>query len=377
MRIVPLNCITKEITLAKTIYNSKGNILLRKGVLITPSLIKKIRLAEITTIYIDDGYSNVEIEDILKPEIKHAAIKTIKDTFKAIKNTLGHNANEKPNLQSRLKNKVMNKYLDKLKNISEAVINDIISSHHALVNIVDIKHIGNYTYEHSLSVAVLALVIGIEMRLSRHDLYCLFIGAVLHDLGKVFISKEILEMGDNMTEESLELYKKHSLDGYSYTRENHGLSATSKIVILQHHEHFDGSGYPNGTYGLNIHKFSRIVAICDAYDKMTSDGPNSPALPPNDVIEYLMASAGSKFDFDIVNLFIRKINPYPIGTLITLSNNETAVVINNNINFPMRPIVQVISIVNGKPMKKEVFDLLVRNDITISEIRYKDLNDNE
>lgn len=377
MRIVPINCVTEDTILAKTLYNTKGHVLLRRGTTLTHSLLEKIKAADIYTIYIDDGYCNEEIEDIIKPELRHKAVKTIKETFKTIEHDIQKNLSQSPKLRQRLNQKVMSKYVDNLKNMSDAIIEDILKSHHLLVNIIDIKHAGEYTYEHSLNVAILSLVVGIELRMNQHELFTLFTGAILHDIGKVFIDNDILELGDDKDELSQEIYNQHVEKGHAYIRENSGFSATSKIVVLQHHEHVDGTGYPNGTYGPSIHKNAKIVAICNAYDSMTSDFKNSPAVPANEVIEYIMGSAGTEFDFEITNTFVRKINPYPIGTLVDLSNHKTAVVVDTNVDFPLRPIVQVLE-VNGKEVnRKENYDLMSVTDVTIMRIRYKDLLNNE
>lgn len=374
MRIVPVNTITQETTLAKTIYNANGNVLLRKGTLITTSLLEKIKSADISTIYINDGYCTEEIEDILKPELKYKAVTTIKETFKTIQNDIQKSLQTGVKLHDRLKAKLMHKYVDKLSSITDAVIEDILKSHQLMVNVIDIKHKADYEYEHALNVAVLSLVIGIELRMNKHELYTLFIGAILHDLGKVFIDNSILDLGNKMDTIAYELYKDHPGKGYDYLKNNKGFSATSKIVILQHHEHYDGSGFPSGTSGENIHKNARLVAICNTYDKMTSDSINSPAVPANEAIEYIMGNAGTIFDFDYVNLFVRKINPYPVGTLVDLSNNKAAVVIDTNVDFPLRPIVQVLELFQKKVIKKDIYNLMEVTDITIKKIRYKDIN---
>jgi len=375
MRIIPVNCITQETTLAKTIYNSNGNILLRNGTTLTTSLLEKVKAAGVTTVYIDDGYSDVEIEDVIKPELRHAAVKTIKETFKTIEQDIASKMDAGLELNKRLKVKVMNKYLESLKGVSDSIIEDILKSHNLLINVIDIKHLGDYAYEHALNVAILSLITGIELRMKKHDLYTLFTGAILHDLGKVFIDQEILEAGDDLSEEQLELYQTHPQQGYNYVKDNKGFSATSKIVILQHHEHYDGTGFPNGTPGDNIHKNARIVAVCNTYDKMVSDAPGSPAIPANEAIEYIMGNAGTKFDFDIANIFVRKINPYPIGTLVDLSSDQTAVVIGTNADYPLRPIVQVLELNNGDVNKTDILDLLTCTDVIIRKIRYVDVKD--
>lgn len=376
MRIIPVNCINHETTLAKTIHNANGNILLRKGTTLTPSLLDKIKAAGIHTLYIDDGYSNIEIEDVIKPELRRTAVKTIKETFQAIEHELDRKINENTPLFKRLEVKVMDKYLHKIKGVSDAIIEDILKSHNLLINIIDIKHLGEFAYEHAINVAVLSLIIGIELRFTQHELYCLFIGALLHDIGKVFLPDHLLDYNIHMSREERLIYEEHPILGYDYLKDNKGFSATSKIVILQHHEHVDGTGFPNKVYGNNIHKNAKIVAVCDAYDKMVSDTHDSPAVPANEAIEFIMGSAQTQFDFKIVNTFVHKINPYPIGTLVELSNHKTAVVIDINVDFPLRPIVKVVKKIQGQVIRLETINLIERNDLTISKIRFVDV-DNE
>lgn len=377
MRIIPINCVTHETILAKTIYNNNGNILLRQGTKLTESLLSKVKHSGINTIYIDDGYSAIEIEDVIKPELRFAAVKSIKETFKTIEQDLAKRLDGNQQLNKRLQAKVMGKYVENLKGMSDAIIDDILKSHNLLVNIIDIKHVGEYTYEHSLNVAILSLITGIELRLSRHDLFSLFTGAILHDIGKVFLDRHVLEAGDERTDLQNLAYQTHADLGYNYLKENSGFSATSKIIILQHHEHYDGTGYPQGTSGDAIHKNSRIVSICDTYDKLTSDSENSPSVPANEAIEYIMGNAGTKFDFDIATVFVRKINPYPIGTLVELSNGKKAVVMDTNLDFTLRPIVQELELVNGNVEKKGMIDLMKVSDVTIIKIRYLDIRNEE
>lgn len=373
MRMVPVNSVSENTKLGKTIYNATGNILLRSGSILTTSLLDKIRAAQIQTIYIDDGYCDVEIEDLIKPALKAQAVKTIQATFKTIEKDIKKSLDVSNSLNKRLKSKVMSKYVNNLKNITDAIIEDILNSHHLMVNVIDIKHASTYEYEHALNVAVLSLIIGIELRFNKHELFTLFTGAILHDLGKVFIDPKIIEKGNLRSEEEKDLYKTHPLEGYNYLKDNRGFSAASKIVTLQHHEHMDGSGYPEGINHYAIHKNSKIVAIANSYDGMTSFRDNHEHIPANEAIEFIMGSAGSKFDFDISNVFVRKINPYPVGTLVDMSSGQVGVIIDTNVDFPLRPIVQIVEKRNGLIIKKEIIDLLINKAITIKQIRYRDV----
>ena len=129
--------------------------------------------------------------------------------------------------------------------------------------------------------------------------------------------------------------------GYDYISTRFNLNFSAKQAILDHHEKYDGTGYPNGLAGDKISLFGRIIAIADVYDAMTSDRPYRKGIVPSEVIEFLMGSSHTAFDPELVLLFIRKIAPYPIGTYVRLSNNYIGMVIQNYSDFCMRPRVRI------------------------------------
>ena len=360
MRLVPTNCVKLGTTLAQDIYNDRGSILLKKGVELTDSLINKIESNGVFTIYIDDGYSNKIIEEIIRPELKQKAVQSIKETFKSI-GKLNKKAlsNDDLHFKEKLKLKSMGNYLESLKGVSERIIDELSHNHSLMINLVDIKNIDNYTYEHSLNVAILSTIMGIELKLTRNELYKLFMGALLHDIGKAFVSSEQM-----MTHPQL---------GYDYLKESYGLDATSKIIALQHHEKVDGTGYPLHAEGRQIHKYSRIVALADVYDAMTSDTSYSKAMAPNEAIEYIMATAGTHFDFDLARVFVRKIIPYPEGTIVSLSDGKIAIVESVIADYPLRPTVKIFE--QGVPVEHfKSLDLMTSTNITILGVRYEDPN---
>lgn len=369
MRIVPTNCVTGEAYLAKNLFNSSGNILLKKGTKLTDSLLRRIEENNIFTIYIDDGYSDKEIHELIRPELKQKAIQAIKETFSYIEKS---NALEKKmdiGLKRNLMIKSMEKYITGLKAIAELIIEEISSNHQLMINLVDIKNLDNYTYEHSLNVAVMSLVVGIEMKLSHKELSQLFLGALLHDVGKSMLPKEIVTKTSTFTEEETEIMKAHPELGYEYLKENYGFPNTAKMVVLQHHERYDGTGYPRRLVGSVIHRFAKIVAIADTYDSMTSDTYQSRALPPNEALEYIMGSSGSHFDYEIATIFTRKVVPYPEGTIVKLSDESFGVVVFVNVNYPMRPAVRILE-KNVPTEQMKVIDLMKDTNITILGIQY-------
>jgi len=375
MRQVPTNCVKFGTLLAQDIYNEKGSVLLKKGVELTASLIIKIENNGIHTIFIDDGYSDKIIEEIIRPEVKQKAVQAIKETFSSIsklnKKSLN---NEDLHFRKKLELKSMEKYINSLKSISERIIDELTNNHTLMINLVDIKNIDNYTYEHSLNVAILATIMGIEIKLTRNELYKLFMGALLHDIGKAFVPSDIVTKQGTLTAEEAEHMMAHPQLGYDYLKESYGLDATSKIVALQHHEKTDGTGYPMHAHGNQIHKFARIVALADVYDGMTSDTSYSKAMAPNEAIEYIMATAGRHFDFDLATIFVRKIIPYPEGSIINLSNGKMGIVDSVIADYPLRPTVKIFE--KNVPVEKfKTVDLMHSTNLTITGIHYEDPNE--
>lgn len=338
MRSVPLRCIKKGSLLAKDLYDNTGSIFLKEGIELTDELIEEAIDNGFHCVYILDDYSNNEIDNI-KSELKIRLTTAVKEAFKKIE----------------------------YNNMDENLIDEIVSQRDIMINLVDIKNMDKYVYEHSVNVAILSLVLGIELGLNRNELYILCIGALLHDIGKAFIPYDICSKNP-LTEAEEEVLKTHTTKGYEYLKDLLERNLPSRIICLEHHERIDGYGYPNKINGDKINKLSKIVAIVNTYDHIRSHTPCKSAQPPNDAIEYLMGSAGRHFDYDMVKIFIKNINPYPIGTLVRLSNKEIGIVEDINENYPLRPKVRIIKQL-ATTVEMKVIDLLKEKNLVIEGIQ--------
>ncbi len=370
MRLVPTNCIKEDSFLAHDLIGKDGRHLLRKGVVLNKSLIKRIEDNGIYTVYINDEYSDNEIEDVLKPELRNTAVKSIKDTFVHFQKYNKFLKENDKTLKGKQAIKIREQYMQSLSNISKEIVEEILYNKNVMINLVDIKSLDTYTYQHSVNVAVLSLVLGIELRLNKNELYDLCIGAMLHDLGKVFIPREIIFKKGPLNDEEFETIKTHPSKGYEYLKQNYNLPSSAKIIAYQHHEQLDGLGYPKGYKSEQINKLAKIVTIADVYDAMTSDRPYRRAIPPNDALEYIMGGAGRLFDFKMAQTFVRKIIPYPVGSLVKLSNGDVAVVEKVNINYPMRPKVKAIR-QNAIKIVMEEIDLMEKTNLVIEGPQYE------
>jgi len=130
-------------------------------------------------------------------------------------------------------------------------------------------------------------------------------------------------------------------------------------AIEDHHEKYDGTGYPNKKNKNTISLFGKIIAVSDVYDALSSERPYRKAISPSESMEYIMGGCGTLFDPDIVKVFTHKVAPYPVGTSVHLSNNWVGIVIENFESACLRPTVRVIE-QNG--VSVEPFEISLRND---------------
>ena len=265
MRLIPIGCVRPDTYLAKTIYDHEGKPLLKAGALLTKRVIKKLREINIYSIYVIDEYSSSEIQDIIKPELRQKSIKKVHDSFMNL---------EKLYLEPYLcassykRNEILKKQdsiIKELYNVAYELLDNILSNKNVLVNLVDIKTMDNYTYQHSVNVAVLSIVIGMGLKLNKSRLLDLALGALLHDIGKIFVPKEILLKPGKLT--------------------------------------------PDGISADQINLLANVVSIADVYDALTSDRPYKKPMCPNDAFEYILGNADKMFRFDIVNIFSKVIVP--------------------------------------------------------------------
>ncbi|MGL5151902.1 MAG: HD-GYP domain-containing protein [Clostridium sp.] len=372
MRLLPIECVKEGSPLGKTLYDNDGRVLLKQGAILTSSILKKIKSFKIFSIYIVDEYSDHEIEDIVKPELRQKSISLIKETFTYIERLSSVDISTSTARLNAL-NKFEN-YFNSISGIAEDILEDILNNKDALVSLVDIKSMDNYTYQHSVNVAILSVILGISLKLSKSQLQELCLGALLHDMGKVLIPKELIIKPAKLSPEEFETIKLHPKRGYEYLGNQYDLKTTCKLIALQHHERVDGKGYPNGLIHTDIHQYSKIVSIADVYDALTSDRPYRRALCASDALEYIMANCGTLFDYSLVTAFANAIVPFPCGTIVQLSNNDVGIVEKTLPGFPLRPVLKILKSTNTDLINKE-FSLVEHLSIVITKVIYN-IDDN-
>jgi putative nucleotidyltransferase with HDIG domain len=171
----------------------------------------------------------------------------------------------------------------------------------ALIAMLDARE--QATGQHSLRVRDLTLIVGRAMDLSADELDLLARGALLHDIGKIATPDAVLLKPGKLTKEEWTVMQKHVETGYNIVRASQYLAPAAQI-ILQHHEKFDGTGYPNGTKGTDICLGARIFSVIDAYDAIRSVRPYKPSISLEEAVAEIERSGGSHFDPEIVTVFL-------------------------------------------------------------------------
>ena len=211
-----------------------------------------------------------------------------------------------------------------------------------LLMLTALKSHSDYTFTHIVNVTILALAQAQSVTRDSDVIREYGIAAMMHDLGKMKIPKEILEKRSKLTEAEFETIRRHPADTLHILRETVGSSDLALIVGFEHHRRYDLTGYPALKRAIPQHFATRICAIADAYDAMRSNRSYQREMPPEKAMEVLQGQAGKMFDPVLVRLFVRMMGAYPPGTRIRLDNGEEAMVLKANPDDPFRPIVRIL-----------------------------------
>jgi len=210
----------------------------------------------------------------------------------------------------------------------------------AMVWLTRIKDRDDYTAQHSINSAILALGLAHALEWSPDQIELSGMAALLHDVGNVEIDQQILQKPDLLTEEEYRQIKTHTTGGYDLLSKRDEVDPVVALAALEHHERCDGKGYPYGKGATDLHPISKLVAIVDVYDAVTSERSYRAARSHHDALGILWRGRDHKFDRRMVETFIQFMGWVAPGTLVRLSNGDLAVVEETNIVHGFYPIVR-------------------------------------
>lgn len=360
MRRLPISHLRPGMVVAWPVYSSSGQLLVNKGVRLTAGIIERLVQLGIPALYIADGYTDdLAVEDVISEQTRLKAIQQVRELL----TEEDHGAHS----LGRVFYKV-----ERLARTVNEIIEELLAKRHVVVNLTDIRAVDDYTFGHSVNVCVLSLLTGLTLSYNRAELFHLGLGAIMHDLGKVRVPKEILQKPGPLTGEEFALMKRHAEWGHEMLRAVADVSRLAALIPLQHHERYAGQGYPAGLKGKDIHDFAAICGLANVFDAITADRVYRRAAPVHEAYEYLAGSGNYLFDYRLLCAFLENIALYPTGTMVRLSTGEVAVVVETRRGMPRRPKVRVLCDAAGRPLDPFELDLAAQTNVVITEVLGED-----
>lgn len=320
----------------------RGLPLLAANVLITEAIRDRLIKAKVHTILIEDELSEgIEARPPITDEVRRAALTTVRSTFDYMQGS----------------ERVLSRgHLQSVEITMNAIMAEIESRRNLLVCLSDLNMFGGDRMHHAINVCVMGCNIARhffgthgwrDYRGQRRDdgvadrLQKLGIGLLLADIGMLSVPEEILAKGSMLTSDERAIVRQHPSLGVEMM-EGSDISPLTKVAIGQHHERFDGSGYPKGLAGDDIHDHGAIAAVAEAYmslcDNAQGDGER---FQPHDAWDLIIKASGRLFHPDVVDSFASTVAPYGAGTSVQLADGRFAIVIENNHHEPQRPWIRV------------------------------------
>lgn len=247
--------------------------------------------------------------------------------------------------------------MEKVEPLVGRIVDSIFTQQDALLPLARLKQHDNYTFQHSVSVCALMTAFARTLEVPHETIREIAVGALLHDVGKARVPDEILNKPGKLTDAEFDRMKSHVVQSKIILQATPGISPIALDVAAQHHERFDGTGYPNKLKGEQISLYGRMGAIVDVYDAITSNRVYHKGMPPTEALRKLLDWSANHFEPRLVKAFIRSVGIYPTGALVRLESKRLAVVQAQHADKPMQPTVKVIFHTAGHYLRPEDVDL--------------------
>ena len=340
MRRIKTEQIRGHEILAKDIYSDGGVVLISEGTILKKDYVEKLLELKITDVFVEDEISKeIQIQDITEEKIREQCSGKLEETLERLSFASGDERRE-------------------LSRVATEVMEGVLLQDEVIYTISNVRNHSKSLYEHSLSVAALAILIAVRAGYTQAETKEIAMGALLHDIGFTNVKEKYQGLILSEQEEKVQKeIKRHVVYGYIEMEQQEWVPSVSREIILYHHERLDRSGYPFHMSGDKIKPQVRLVAICDAFDNMVY-GNLEKRKKVHEALDEIMKNTGIKYDAELVNIFLGSVATYPTGSMVSLNTGKNAIVLRQNADNPTRPVVRLVEQNDrGEWIRKEDKDL--------------------
>lgn len=365
MNKIKIADLTPNKVFESNLYIGNGSLFLCKHVPLTAEDINRLVKWQV-----DDVYSGEEQEVVDKGDLSKVFERFVKDrvTFATIyEKCIG---TVKENFTSFQTNNIMS--LGRMKEVVNELHSMVAKNSNLLLNVINAREvtIESHFFVRSTDVAALSLMIGNAIGLPEERLKSLGIGSLLYDVGMLKMNQALVRKIGKFSAEEFQQMKMHTIVGFKLLVQVFRLDPETALIAAEHHEQIDGKGYPRGLKGDKISQFSKIVSIAQAFEGITKN-ESRPDTKRGlyDAMKIILQEAPTKYDTDMVKVFLSTMSLYPVGSLVAMNDGRKSVVFMPNPNVPMRPIIKIIFDANDNYLPDgEIINLVDEKTVFIKGI---------
>lgn len=341
MRVIRTQSIRDGLILGRTI-SVTSQVLLNAGATLRRSFIEPLLRHGIAAVYVmDDLAPDIVPEDVVTTETRESVKLELKRMLDDLRPTFAEATAQ------GLKRFNVQLQTDKLSRSLDRVVKEIQSNPTAIMSLQDIRATDEYTLDHSVGVCVLSVLLASVLGYTEKQLMELALGTVLHDIGKITTPPEILNKPSRLTPEEFSFIAQHTTVGYYLLFDQHSIPLTATVVALQHHERWEGGGYPHNLKGEQIYRNARICTIADCFDAMTTDRVYRKGFTPAEALDIMTSRMPGHFQPELLIGFLQCVAPYPVGSLVEITGGQKAVVTKVKRGLGTRPYIRIVLEANG------------------------------